>query len=86
MASVTIQMTDTDKKAFKKFCLKQGLSVSRTFNLLAKKVLKEKRLPFEIGEPNEVTVAAMREGDKIIDDPNVPGYTDLKKMWADLKK
>ena len=36
--------------------------------------------------PNAETIAAMEEGERIARDPNWPTYTDLDKMWEDLKK
>lgn len=37
-------------------------------------------------EPNEITVAAMLEGERIANDPSVKGYTNLNALWADLEK
>lgn len=37
-------------------------------------------------EPNEITVAAMLEGERIANDPSVKGYTNLNELWADLEK
>ncbi len=43
---------------------------------------------FEISlhQPNEDTVAAMLEAERIAKDPSVKGYTDLDALLADLKK
>lgn len=35
--------------------------------------------------PNAVTIEAMREADAITTDPDVPGYTDVDALLADLK-
>ena len=37
-------------------------------------------------EPNAETIAAMLEAERIENDPNVKGYTDLDKLFEDLKK
>jgi DNA-damage-inducible protein J len=42
--------------------------------------------PFDINQPNKETVAAMLEAERIAKDPSVKGYTDLDKLFADLKK
>lgn len=34
--------------------------------------------------PNETTVAAMLEAEKIAKDPNVKGYNDIEELFADL--
>jgi DNA-damage-inducible protein J len=44
-------------------------------------------IPFEnpLGKPNRETVAAMREAEKISNDPSVKGYNDLDELFKDLK-
>ena len=37
-------------------------------------------------EPNEETIAAMLEAERIAQDPNVKHYTDLDELFADLKR
>lgn len=48
MANVSIRMDDITKSQFESFCNDVGLSVSAAFNLFAKKVVREQRIPFEI--------------------------------------
>ena len=36
--------------------------------------------------PNEETIAAMLEAERIARDPNVKHYTDLDELFAELKK
>lgn len=48
MANVSIRMDDTTKTQFDAFCNDVGLSISAAFNLFAKKVIREHRIPFEI--------------------------------------
>ena len=61
MANVNIRMDDATKQQFDAFCSEVGLSVSAAFNLFAKRVIKEQRIPFEITTevPNAKTLAAM---------------------------
>ena len=61
MANVNIRMDDTTKKQFDAFCNEVGISVSAAFNLFAKRVVKEQRIPFDITTeiPNAKTAAAM---------------------------
>lgn len=37
-------------------------------------------------QPNQETMAAMLEAERIAKDPSVKGYTDLEELFADLKK
>lgn len=61
--NVNIRMDEETKIAFDKFCEEIGLSVSAAFNIFAKTVVREQRIPFELSleNPNAETVAAMNE-------------------------
>lgn len=62
-ANVNIRMDEETKIAFDKFCDEIGLSVSAAFNIFAKTVVREQRIPFELAieTPNAETIAAMNE-------------------------
>ena len=59
--NVNIRMDEATKIAFEKFCQEIGLSVSAAFNIFAKTVVREQRIPFELTTevPNEVTRRAI---------------------------
>lgn len=59
--NVNIRMDESTKKAFDKFCSEIGLSVSSAFNIFAKTVVREQRIPFElsIDVPNVETRKAI---------------------------
>ena len=61
--SVNIRMDEETKKAFDQFCDEIGLSVSAAFNIFAKTVVREQRIPFALAieTPNAETIAAMNE-------------------------
>ena len=69
MANLTITLDDADKKGISEFCDYIGMSVSGLYNVFTKTVLREGRIPFEIGieKPNCKTIKAMKEGDKLIE-------------------
>lgn len=48
MVNVNIRMDDKLKEQFSDFCNNIGLSMSSLFNVFAKKVVKEKKVPFEL--------------------------------------
>ena len=64
--NVNIRMDESTKIAFDKFCNEIGLSVSSAFNIFAKTVVREQRIPFELTTevPNNVTIEAMKEYDE----------------------
>ena len=64
--NVNIRMDEATKIAFDKFCAEIGLSVSSAFNIFAKTVVREQRIPFELTTevPNSTTLAAMDSAEK----------------------
>ena len=64
---LTQMKKESTKMAFDKFCSEIGLSVSSAFNIFAKTVVREQRIPFEITTevPNNITAAAMNEYDEM---------------------
>lgn len=46
--TVSVQMDDTLKKDFDSVCNDLGLSMTTAITMLAKKMAREKRLPFEV--------------------------------------
>ena len=45
---VNFRMDEEDKKGMEEVCRELGLSMTTAFTLLAKKMRREKRLPFEV--------------------------------------
>lgn len=50
-ATLTARIDEHDKAAFDSFCRTVGLNTSTAINLFVKAVLRERRIPFEIGMP-----------------------------------
>lgn len=48
MVNVNIRMDDNLKEQFSDFCNNIGLSMSSLFNVFAKKVVNEKKVPFDL--------------------------------------
>ncbi len=65
-----------------------GMNMTTAFNIFVRQSLREGRIPFDISlnQPNEETIAAMLEAERIAKDPSVKGYTDLDELLTDLKK
>ena len=64
--NVNIRMDEATKKAFDAFCEEIGLSVSSAFNIFAKTVVREQRIPFELTTeiPNDTTISAMASAER----------------------
>jgi DNA-damage-inducible protein J len=62
-----------------------GMNMTTAFTVFAKTVVREKRIPFEIGISNHDTLLAMKETDEILSDPSkAKGYTDVHQMFQEI--
>ena len=52
-ATLTARVDEQDKKDFDAFCSSVGLNTSVAINLYIKTVLRERRIPFEISQPQD---------------------------------
>ena len=87
MANVNIRMDDSTKAQFDAFCSEVGLSVSAAFNLFAKRVVKEQRIPFDITTeiPNAESRAALREAELMKEHPELyKSYRNAREMFEDI--
>lgn len=48
MVNVNVRMSEIDKDLLTNFCNNVGMSISTLFNVFAKKVINENRIPFSI--------------------------------------
>ena len=64
-----------------------GKNLSTALNIFVRQSLREGRIPFSISldAPNQETIAALREAERIAKDPSVKGYDNLDELFADLK-
>ncbi len=52
LATITARVDENDKAEFDLFCNSVGLNSSSAINLYVKAVLREKRIPFDICQPD----------------------------------
>lgn len=84
MATITFRIDDDLKKEVKKVCSELGMDSSTAFTIFAKKLAREKRIPFEvsINDYNKETRQA------ILDAKNGIGlsksYSDVDEMFEDI--
>ena len=83
---ISIRM-DADLKAQADVLFGQlGMNLTTALNIFVRQAVREGGIPFSItlNQPNKETIAAMLEAERIANDPNVKGYTDLEELFADL--
>ncbi|MCM1048039.1 MAG: type II toxin-antitoxin system RelB/DinJ family antitoxin [Clostridiales bacterium] len=65
-----------------------GLTMAMAVNLFLRRTIRENGIPFsmELDIPNEVTLAAIEEGNRIARDPNVKAYTleEFRKVLDEI--
>lgn len=65
MLSVRVDLED--KKKFEAFCESMGINISTAINMYIKAVLRENRIPFEIGNNPVEKVSSKKSSDSILD-------------------
>ena len=86
--NISIRMDRELKERADEFFSEIGMSMTTAFNVFIRQTLREGRIPFRISvdRPNEETIAALLEGERIARDPSVKGYTNLEELFAELKR
>lgn len=85
-SNISIRMDSDLKSAAEALFDELGMSLSTAFNIFVRQSLREGGIPFKIteGRPNQETVAAMLEAERIAKDPSVKGYNNVDDLFADL--
>ncbi len=85
--NINIRMDADLKRQFEAFCSDMGMTMTTAINIFAKKVVREYRIPFEIGGdvPNAETVEAIQEVKSMKENPGFgKTYTDVDQMMEEL--
>ncbi len=85
--NINIRMDADLKKQFEAFCADMGMTMTTAINVFARKVVRENRIPFEIGGdvPNAETIEAIKEVQRMKADPTIgKTYTDVDAMMKEL--
>ena len=86
--NVTIRMDSQLKAQAEALFSELGLNLSTAFGIFLRQSIREGRIPFSISlnKPNQETIAALLEAERIAKDPSIKGYDNLEELLADLKK
>ncbi len=85
-AKININTDLETKQAAESLFEALGMNMTTAINVFLKKAIQYKGIPFDvcIEIPNDVTVAAMKEGEKILADPNRVSYKSVEELKAAL--
>lgn len=85
--NINIRMDEGLKQEFDWLCTELGLDMTTAFNVFARAVVRNRRIPFEIAldTPNAETLEAIEEVKRMKKDPSLgKGYTDVDQMMKEL--
>lgn len=85
--SINVRMDETLKQQFDALCNELGLNMSTAVNIFAKTMVRQQRIPFEIGleHPNAETLAAMAELEEMKRNPSAyKSWSDVDEMMREL--
>lgn len=85
--NINIRMDENLKREFDGLCGELGLTMTAAFNIFAKTMVRQQRIPFEISldVPNADTIAALEEVEQMKKNPVLgKSYTDVDQMMKEL--
>lgn len=85
--NINIRMDQNLKAQFEEFCDDVGMSMTTAFTIFAKKVVRDYRIPFDVGteNPNEETILAIKEAQALKKDSNRKTYNSFDEILAELE-
>ena len=85
MAVINIRVNDEVKKEAETIFKSLGLNMSVTMNLFLKKCINENGIPFDLKLPNNETIEALEETNKILNgDIERTSYKNDDELFEDL--
>ena len=85
MAVINIRVNDEVKKEAETIFKALGLNMSVTMNLFLKKCINENGIPFDLKLPNNETIEALEETNKILNgDIERKSYKNADELFEDL--
>lgn len=86
--NLSVRVNKKDKKEFENFCNDVGMNVSVAVNMFIKKVLADKRIPFEIAQKTQFSEdlqEALAEAKEMRKHPeNYKKFHSVKELMEDL--
>ena len=85
MAVINIRVNDEVKKEAETIFKSLGLNMSVAMNLFLKKCINENGIPFDLKLPNNETMEALEETNKILNrDIERKSYKNIDELFEDL--
>ncbi|MDR2546405.1 MAG: type II toxin-antitoxin system RelB/DinJ family antitoxin [Lachnospiraceae bacterium] len=87
-SNVSFRIDSDIKNQAETLFLQLGLNMTTAFNIFLRQSIREGSIPFSISvnAPNNTTIAAMLEAERIINDQSMKRYTDVEEVLRELKR
>lgn len=85
--NINIRMDEDLKKDFDTLCNDLGLTMTTAFNVFAKTMVRQQKMPFEVSlnVPNAETIAALEEVEQMKKNPELgKSYMDVDQMMKEF--
>jgi len=83
-ATFSVRVDSVLKKQAEECLELLGLNMTSAINIYLRQIIRHQAIPFEVSAaplvPNQETLAAIAEGERIARDPNVKGYRDMTEL------
>lgn len=85
--NVNFRLDKQTKKEAEELFEDLGLNMTTALTMFVKASIREQGIPFEVKRdvPNAETIAAIEEGRRIANDPNVKGYDSMEDLIRALE-
>ncbi len=84
--SMTIRMNKDIKQQAQRIFSDLGMDMTTAINVFLRQAIHYRGFPFDVRleEPNDTTLAALAEGDRMIHDPNALRFSSVEDLFAEL--
>ena len=84
--SMTIRMNKAVKQEAQQLFAALGMDMTTAINVFLRQAIYHHGFPFEvrIENPNAVTIAALKEGNSMIHDPNAQKFSSVDELFEEL--
>lgn len=86
--NLTVRIDSNLKNEAESLFSELGMSISTAFNVFLRQAVRMQGIPFAISRKvtNRTTLAAMREAERIANDPNAPSFFDRESLVRSLEE
>lgn len=87
MATFSVRVDSQLKREVEECLQDMGLSMSAAINIYLRQIARSRAIPFPVScapVPNQETLDAIAEGERIASDPKAKGYKDMESLLAAL--